>query len=347
MCKGIDTNKTTLIGGRNMPDVATHILCANEALEGIKNKEYKEIIAKRNELFNLGSQGPDIIYYYGSIPGSKKNLDSLANSMHESNATEFFLEGIRFLKKIKDREQYEDLVTYLAGFATHYTLDTIAHPYIYYATGIYDEKDKSTEIYNSYHKKLEVILDAMMFERIRGTKLCKYPLHKTMKLKDRFPMSVENFFYSISEKLYGISIEKEDVSGSYRAIVKSLWMLSDPWGIKKPVARYLDKKMKKIYTYSDLLYPITVDESMDYLNLKHREWQNPCEKEKITESFVDLYDRAVVEATTRLNAFIEILGQEEIDEEKIKAIFPNLSYSSGEPCDSHKEMRYFECIFEK
>ena len=96
-----------------MPDYFSHGVCAEIIYEKL-NSKYKNKI-KNKTLYLLGAQGGDLFFAYNIKP-TKSNL---GRSMHRADAQKLF----------------EKLVSgnpsYVAGFATHYALDSTLHPKIY------------------------------------------------------------------------------------------------------------------------------------------------------------------------------------------------------------------------
>ena len=77
------------------------------------------------ELFNLGVQGPDFLYFYRLyLPFNP--VISIGISLHHSSAEPFFLRARRMLQKNFDPALY----SYLLGFMTHFMLDSTCHPYV-------------------------------------------------------------------------------------------------------------------------------------------------------------------------------------------------------------------------
>ena len=80
---------------------------------------------KCRELYNLGVQGPDFLYFYRIyIPFNP--VISVGIQMHHGSAEPFFLRARKLLQKEFDPALY----SYLLGFMTHFMLDSTCHPYI-------------------------------------------------------------------------------------------------------------------------------------------------------------------------------------------------------------------------
>ncbi len=96
-----------------MPDYFSHGVCAEIIYEKLESK-YKNKI-KNKTLYLLGAQGGDVFFAYNIKP-TKSNL---GRSMHRAEVMPLFEKLI------------EGNPSYVAGFATHYALDSALHPKIY------------------------------------------------------------------------------------------------------------------------------------------------------------------------------------------------------------------------
>ena len=56
-------------------------------------------------------------------------------------------------------------MSYLVGLICHYVLDSNVHPYVFYKTGKFDKKMKSTYKYNTIHLFMETFIDNDMIKR--------------------------------------------------------------------------------------------------------------------------------------------------------------------------------------
>lgn len=119
--------------------------------------EIRNVIAGSRELYDIGLQGPDILFYYH--PLWKNPVAALGNEMHGWSGRRFFARAVQALTgmdplsaKVRDGEAestparnrlYTSLsseeagnddadaaLAYLYGCLCHYALDSVCHPYI-------------------------------------------------------------------------------------------------------------------------------------------------------------------------------------------------------------------------
>lgn len=313
-----------------MPDIWTHILCGNKSIAAIKNEELYPEIMKRKNIFKLGTQGPDIFYYYKFWLGmNQKGEKLLGRLMHTSSTGEFLINCLKHLKTLSDRDSYFEILAYVMGFISHYSLDSIAHPYIYFYAFSEGDKKGLNYMTNSWHKKLEVIIDNIYLSRNHELNFGVVQPFEAIDVGFCIPGSINDCLIAQIKKIYNYEIKSSIINNAYRDMKLGLRILYDPVNIKIRAINFVEKVLKTPDKYSCAFYPITVDKDIDYMNTSHREWNNPYKKqESRRESFNDLLNRAVLESRRKILASVDFLN-DEINEYELKYFFPNISYLTG------------------
>lgn len=313
-----------------MPDIWTHILCGNKTLEVIDNKELYVEIMNRVNIFKLGTQGPDIFYYYRFWKGLDAKGDKvLGRLMHTNRTGEFIINCIKYLKEQGNSDNYLELLSYILGFISHYSLDSIAHPYIYYYA-ISQSKDKSISyLQNSYHKKLEIIIDNIYFRENSDLSYEGMSPYKAIDVGFCVPEIITNCMKKEIEYVYNYNIKKSFINDAYRDMKIGLRLLYDPTSVKSKMAKLLERIFRTPEKYSCAFYPVYVDNNFDYLNNIHKEWNHPNNNyERYKDSFNDLFNAAVLESKKKITASINFLDGK-ISEFDLSSYFPNISYLTG------------------
>ncbi|MDF2987296.1 MAG: hypothetical protein K0R50_2806 [Eubacterium sp.] len=106
-----------------MPSVAAHYFFGQEVVSRVRAKSLNtaELIEKHKEVYNLGLQGPDLLFYFK--PYYQNKINELGQVIHSSPAV-YLIE--RAARNIKEAECNEALA-YLLGFACHFVLDSRMH----------------------------------------------------------------------------------------------------------------------------------------------------------------------------------------------------------------------------
>lgn len=328
-----------------MAEFFSHILFADEVLDMIQDTNIKSLIKNHIKLYYLGAQGPDIFYYNNILNiKEKKLLNNLGDMLHTKDTENFFEESFVYLKKrIKNKDEYQNLLVYLLGFLCHFSLDCAVHPYIYYLTGFYDENDKKTKIYKSYHKKLEIVIDVLMMKLKKNEKASSLPTYRLIDNGKSLPIEIEIFLQYVIKKVYGRHIDKKTLGNNYIYLKNYRRLLYDPKNIKKYIVLFNIKLFKwtKYYYYN--FYPNRVDK-IDFLNLNNNIWQHPVTGDRYTSSIITLFNNGEKQGLKYINDFIDYLSNEDGD---CFNIVPDISYLTALPCEDKRDMRYFNIIFHR
>lgn len=107
-----------------MPTTYTHYAYGQEIFNKLPEK-IKKNIEPYIDYYNIGVHGPDILFYYHSY--HKNMVNQYGVKVHHEAAVEFFN---RALKVFQTQKNKKAAFAYLAGFMTHFILDSSCHPYV-------------------------------------------------------------------------------------------------------------------------------------------------------------------------------------------------------------------------
>ncbi len=291
-----------------MPDIYAHILCAEGALDRLP-LEVTSIIKEYMAPYRLGAQGPDFFFYYNAEPwNDDEGFSKIGGRVHTESIDEFFITAADYIKEGKDSLPKETLnlyISYLAGFLTHYALDSTAHPYIYYTSGINAGNN---------HKYLEGSIDTLLM-LYYGSRNSGKLIKQTQKNK----VKIAEFISYLLSKVFDLKIPKHKIAKSFDDISKIISMLYDPNHLKKPIISKLDKKLSLKGKVISAITPTKLIKGVDYLNLKKKTWYNPSDDSiQSNESFLELHEKAKI-----------------LSAELIKSMY---TYVSGEPSEFPKNI---------
>ena len=307
-----------------MPLITTHNIFANEVLKQTEKKIADKIKVKQN-IYELFAQGFDPFFFYELLPGTKK----IANYCHTHHTDEFFLNFIDYIKK-ENAQKNATILAALYGHLTHYCLDSTCHPYIIYKTGEYDKKKPKTLKYNGKHTEMEWQIDAYYYEQTTHQEFRKFKIHKNLITKEKFTKEL----VEIGNKTYQKTFKIKKGTTKYQIGCKIMYyaykfLITDTTGKKKKWYKWIDKFTPKKYgIYENYSAHITtINKSI--FNLEHKIWYNPWDnKIKSTESFFDLYNKALKICLTLFTATHQYLN-DEIETEEYKKILQDKAYTTG------------------
>lgn len=315
-----------------MPDILTHLISADEALNHLSYDTAKTILSNRS-IYNLGAQGPDLFFYHFIFPWQKTSeIEYLGSKIHQEKIQQFFLNSANIIKQSFAGDSFEffkkkDLnsdshkkFSYLAGFLTHYAMDIHCHPYIFYFSG-------HEGGYN--HKYFECILDTLMNDIYDTKRLRLYKTGKAIKLNSNDRYLIAEYLSKILHHTYNESVAIKDIDQAMKDMKSTMNTMYDPKAIKRQSFRLADRFTGANGKIATAQYPATYDKKVDHLNLRHQEWCHPSDPNTIyTDSFLDCMKRGIKAAEDMITALSRyIVHQITIDE--FKAIIGNKLYDTG------------------
>ncbi|MDR0934735.1 MAG: zinc dependent phospholipase C family protein [Erysipelotrichaceae bacterium] len=275
-----------------MPAFLTHYIFADLLLE--KDVSYREVTI-------LGSQGTDPFFYYGyRLIGKRKNIKKIrkfGTEIHHIDLVPFLdymIKKINTLNGIKK----DVLSAYLKGFLMHYVVDRNAHPYVFYRTG-FNEKDTSF-IHSLFESRLDCLVK-------------KYYKYKV--IKPHIPTCINKEYLKIISEAYyefaqSVMENKYITPLSFYISVKDMTtankILYSRFGIKKKLIELLagNTMLNSMSTPTK----IKDDDTVDYLNLNHKDWKHPVTGKISNLSFIDILETARKD----LDLGLKTISQDEI-----------------------------------
>lgn len=321
-----------------MPATVTHAFFAKDVYDILPVEIQEYIDVDRAKMF--GQSTDSLMFYnlFSILPG--KNIRHFQHYFHTNDSQEYFINLLKYMKNNKTSDY--DTMSYLLGFICHYALDSTLHPYIIYKTGIFNNRDSSTYKYNNVHAFMESFLDNDMISR--RLKINPYKFRHTNFCFDIYPFSdnlkkaIDYSFYNTFHILNMSNIYYKSLKQMKRAIKV---FRRDPYGIKKFFYKLADSfTSKRTYRFEAISYHVPLNDTHNYLNTNHSLWRNPVVYEMTsTESFVDLYLKAIKLAKVLMCASYDYLNGKDIELDKL---FTNTSYTTGLDCNDTRDLKYFD-----
>ncbi len=166
-----------------MPAFYTHKRYGEAVLTALPNME-ADIIRKNIDLFYIGVQGPDILFYYKAY--KKNKVNQKGHGTHKLPAKLFFMPA---LKQWRLSSNPDAAFSYLAGCICHFTLDSQCHPYI-------RTVEKSTGL---SHSEIEAEVERDLMEK-DGRDSLRYMPPKSMIITKEYAELISEFWEEITPK---------------------------------------------------------------------------------------------------------------------------------------------------
>lgn len=291
-----------------MPAHVTHRLFAEDSLRAAFGAEGDRIFREFGPFLTFGAQGPDFFYHNQRTKPSGLPFGKM---LHRGR----YGTMVRALVERSDEGVHSPEGAFTLGFVTHAVLDRRTHPFIIYFSGWVEPRDPSTDRYYLCHAFFERIIDTAMLERRRGLEIGSYDFLRLVQcgreMPDRLAGLVAGALCDTFPKLRSDTLlTLTKVRNAYRDTIGFYGYTNPPDRRTRELARELDlsdgaRRRRRLA----LFHPYALPDGIDFLNDAHREWVHPSFRElRSTESFEELYDRAVEEAVPVLRVAAEALS---------------------------------------
>ena len=327
-----------------MPSSMTHGYFCEDVYEKVNNN-VKIKLKNCINYFKVFGQGPDPYFFYDfHLSRRSKKVYEINRAMQHSNVNKHFVKLINYINE-KNYYSNEQVMAYLYGQICHFVLDSTAHPYIIYSTGMYNEKDSDTYKYNGLHEKMEYYIDNYLIFKREKTLPKKFKVYKKLFNIDKFNNELKSCVDDVVKAVYDFDNVGDIYYKSIVDMKKFYHVFNyDRYGIKKCVYTAMDfvcgdKCVKK----KELSFHIDPNSQLYYLNNDKNTWNHPCDiNEKYDLSFTELYVKALNKACLIIEEVDAMLENKNINNKRIEELFGNLDYGKGKDCDLDLEYKYFK-----
>ena len=286
-----------------MPALITHHLFGEESIDRLP----QGVIASDEEriAFILGNQGPDPFFFHILTP-RVSDCTLLAQVMHRSRMSRQFAclrDGVSHLLP-RDASLGR---AFALGLLSHYVLDRNAHPFVYEQQfGIVESDSELEDSSSQVHAVIESDLDVLMLQLKRdGATVDDYPPAGEIVTTDRINRAVKSLHIGNgSTVLPRRNVNAVHASGNIAH--QHAGHAIEPAGSVKTRAISLVEGLVHDYSLLDgLAHRVTTELPERTGNLGHLAWKNPFTDEVSTESFPEVFDRALLDYECTVARFIE------------------------------------------
>ncbi|NTW70740.1 MAG: zinc dependent phospholipase C family protein [Eubacteriaceae bacterium] len=325
-----------------MSDAINHYMCGFEVLLEIQGK--LDGFHLMEDVFYLGSQGPDMFFYFNVLE-KEENRINYGSLIHTQHINEFFTNSFDYLNNLESSYKRDVLYSYLCGFVTHHTLDVMTHPFIIYRTGKYLKSDPVSEKYKNLHKKYEILLDIAFFKNRYNKKAYQFKLGELFEIAETKIDILEKYYSKVIESTFGLEVQEGTIKKSIEKSRKLTGAVSDPSGLKRFTTGIYEIFTKRFGDYSSAFYPVSAGDDINVLNLDHQVWKHPCDDTlQFTDSYPDLFDKAVYESIIKISALTDLLSVKNINGHLIEEFFKDMNFETGLNWRDERPIKYFDVL---
>ncbi len=286
-----------------MPALITHHLFGEQSIDRLP----QGVISTDEEriAFILGNQGPDPFFFRVRTPRIKDCMH-LAQVMHRSRMSRQFAclrDGVTHLQT-HDANLGR---AFVLGLLSHYVLDRNAHPFVYEQQfGILDAAPELKNSASQVHAVLESDLDVLMLQLKRGGATCAdFPPAGEIVTTDRIDRVAGVLMSYVADRVYGLDVPTGEYGGAV-ADMQLAYRAIEPAG--SPKARAIGAVEGLLHDHSlleSLAHRVTEEPPARTGNLGHLSWTDPFTNTSSTESFPEVFDRALDDYAMTAARFIE------------------------------------------
>jgi len=307
-----------------MPGFLTHYI-AGQAVLNTLAPDIRKKISHSERLYNLGTQGPDIFFYY--IPGIvRKRSRGVGSQMHRSNLGLFLMQMANAAKQNAGLDR-DIIFAYTAGFIMHYAVDTNAHPYVYACT----HDSTVSKIKNStIHRHFETAIDILMLKLVEDKKPAD---HKQWELINANKSHMKVAAITTSNALlqiYNRDVPPKNVYKAMRHMCGLTRLMQSQKGRRKKIVGTLENITIRQPLHASLIHDQMLTDGIDYLNEQKKPWQPPWDETDnfCTDSFTDRFYAATTEGLNMIQALHNYI-YENLSAEALAKAFGNRSLKTG------------------
>lgn len=323
-----------------MPGFTSHYIIGQKAFSDLPECRLKQIISKHTAVFHLGVQGPDI-FFYNVFLARHKSAKNVGILMHEFHVNEFFDNALIHISNIKNEDDFDTAVAYIAGYMCHYVSDSIIHPYIYARIGYKPHQSRrERSIANSLHCQLENDIDAILLLRYNNKRPSEFKQHETFTISKSEENHLAAFLCSAINDTYFSERFGNTYCITNGIIKRSIWAmkmgcktLQDPRESKRRKINYIENLINASPIVSNKLITNNIADLKQAMNMDHELWRNPWDTSLISDaSLPELFLKTVRklnESLYLLNYYIEENDFLPQNKKKLLDVLGNYSFHSG------------------
>jgi hypothetical protein len=309
-----------------MPAIITHNAFGEDVLSTLPDGMVEG--DEERLAFLLGNQGPDPLFARMlTLPQTAMASQRLGHAMHDDKPIEgllAFRDGVGHLPVSDERIGR----AFALGLLGHYTLDHIAHPFVFGQQEALVAADPSLEGSDlELHGVIEADIDSwMLWEKHRQTVL-ERPAYECLQRTERIDRVAGALFSQVAFSVYGESLGTTDYAACVRDYELCCHVL-DPAG--NPKVRLLGHfgRLTKPHSLAEAMaHPLVRSSECAAANLERHQWENPWTHETSNESFADLYDKARGLYPTLAETFVRA------DLDRLRQLSGGLNYN-GQPVEA-------------
>lgn len=290
------------------------------------------------DAYSIFAQGHDLLIYHDfykihNQAQLERNI-KLSKELQENLFSEFVFLYLKSAEEmgVMNNEQVQLFIG--PGYIGHHILDAYTHPLIIYYAGDH-VRDSHNETWR--HGIAENLIDLYLMKHIEKIDYQKCTVYKEFEFQGMSEELKEVLDKSL-EAVYGIANGGELFEKACTQVRQYMWLLKyDPTGVKRLLFDYMDSRLKGTASFS---YNRSEEGAEEFLNNSHKIWRNPMDGSMRSQSFMELYQKALCDCGKIIERLEELCKKGNIAREDVQAIVPDIASTHGLSCGKTIEIKY-------
>lgn len=320
-----------------MPNIITHKIFAETVMSTFPTGKIRSLLAKHEQLFGIGANGPDFLFFYHMRPWElwkEHSLNHIGSALHSAHVNDFYESAVMTMRRETDEQIRERELVYVMGHLCHWALDMTSHPYIFYRTG------NGRGISAARHHRFESVLDAVMLKQYLQCDIRDYQTFKICHFDRDMLQAIARIYVPAVADALGEIVDVYSLHQALAAWEDVQKLLYDPTTSKYSLLRLIERMIHKPGLVSGNIIPCEDDDALDVLNLRQQLWLHPCDaRERHHCGFLYLFANAQQLAKTAITCVDECVAADG-DPQSLLNLLADRAYDSGRK--GEVEMRYFD-----
>ena len=316
-----------------MPGPLTHLRFAETVIQPYRTTF--SFLQAYEPLYHVGSLGPDPFFFYKSV-----EFNSEAKRLGRAFGSTLHLQDpLKTFKPLFDVVQHSfqeknAFMAYLMGFVTHYVLDRIMHPFVFYFSGFDEQGGIKAMPYQADHIRLEHSLDLAFLERDGLTIQAYNPTNV-------FPLDVHQRLLIANLYAQAFHIPMAYFHDSFSTMQALYHLVYDPGRWKRPLIKLAFQKRSFIYA---LTHDVELQPSKRDLvtNANKKTWVHPSLLTVHNTSAYDLFENAIHAMDPYFAQLYQLMYQQDFTFDTFAMLLSNVNFD-GDIVGSTK--RVFQSIY--